>query len=74
MRTLRIWLRLLFLRGRSSPAHHRTKEVAQDPATFEAWISGYRQRLLNHCERNQARDGAGKGSDNAAEESAAEIS
>lgn len=53
MRTLRVWLRRLFLRNRRSPAHLWKRETGPIPMTFEAWINGYRQRLRQNCERNE---------------------
>jgi hypothetical protein len=53
MRTLKILLTRLFLRKSRRPAHRETVEVKQAPSTFESWISEYRQRLRQHCEKDE---------------------
>lgn len=52
MRTLRKWLRHLFLRNKCA-VHPRAKELGQDRITFEAWIDSYCQRLRQKCEKNE---------------------
>ena len=51
MRLLRNFLRRLFFKPGQHSARSQKKECEQ-PSSFEAWISGYRQRLNHNCERD----------------------